>query len=99
MSETLTKIVAREILNDEVWSDDAWEHATSGERGRAMGAAASVLAALRDPPPAVIEAGAKALYVDNGDGYSAEEFDAMSDNSRQWLRGRFLAAWRAALDA
>ena len=100
---TLTEIVAREICDAE-WGYGHYnsESMSDSERAAYKSQSDSVLAALRDPPAHVIEAGARALYVENGDtaeGYTAEDFDTMGDNSRQWWRARFLASWRAALNA
>ncbi len=60
----------------------------------------AVMSALRDPPPEVIEAGARAIYVHGENaGYSVPHWNAMGDPSREWWRSIFLASWRAALDA
>ena len=77
------------------------EHAIYG-RYAAGEAAAAVLAALRDPPPEVIEAGARALYIgpigEKGF-YDEETWNSMASAAHGWWSEIFLASWRAALNA
>ena len=56
----------------------------------------AILAALRDPPAHVIEAGAKAMYLDL---YGSKGADWRANESRGIWYQMWLASWRAALDA
>ena len=79
---TLNEIVARALRRGGIKAD---------ERD-----AADLIDALRDPPPGVIEAGAKAITDKRyGEGAWALANNAMRFNAEE----EFEAAWRAALNA
>ena len=72
-----------------------------GDTERAK-ASASALAALRDPPEAVIKAGALRLFERTHDGtleMVRAEWKCLDEQERGARKLDWLASWRAALDA
>ena len=103
MAETLVEIVARAIwwgesenglADDEDKCDLEWDEVEAPARY-----AAAALAALRDPPPAVIEAGAKAVWIeiDSATG-GAAAWVAIDQAERNYWMHAWLASWRAAIN-
>lgn len=100
MNETpiLVEIVARAACDAEKGSG-YYDHERTEQYTRElwMDRSDAALTALRDPPAHVIEAGARAIFVDGP--YREREWEAMDNGCRQFWRDTFTQGWRAALDA
>ena len=95
---TLVEIVARAIVTEDQINAAGWKSA--------LPKALDAIAAIRDPPPAVVEAGAKAVskaHFDRKQWYGVgPKSEWVADMVETYWRNSepdFVASWRAALDA